>query len=87
MNRTVSQDFDTRNASQQDIFPCTAIVVGVDYLARQVAINIRGRSGPRHVDVGKSIDMGTSTNPKIVVGSQVIVSRMEDKYKVIEQVQ
>ncbi len=78
MNRTTAEALDRRN--RQDPTSWIALVVGVDYIARQLAVNVKGRSGPRRVSVAQSVDLGTATLPKIKVGSQVLIQRLDDKY-------
>ncbi len=78
MQRTIAETIDQRQKSEITSFVAT--VVAVDYLLPQLAVNIRGNSGPRRVKMAKSISAGTAADPKIVKGSQILVQRINDEY-------
>ncbi len=83
MKRTIAWSIDRRSGMETTEWIAT--VVGVDIVARQLAVNIKGRSGPRRVQVSKQVDMGTAANPKFSDGSvspptQVIIKRLDDQY-------
>ncbi len=78
MSRTVAESIDQRQKNEQTSW--VGVVIGVDYVARQIAVNVRGGSGPRRVRLAQSIDLGTATNPKVIVGGSILIQRIEDEY-------
>lgn len=80
MRRTIATALDQRIQQAADTSRWVAMVVGLDYVGRMLAVNIKGASGPRRVIVSNALNLGTALTPLVFVGSQVIVERIDDQY-------
>ncbi len=52
-----------------------AVVVGVNYFARRLSVNVTRTAGPRRVRVLSTIDVGTAEKPGIQIGDRVLIVR------------
>ena len=75
-----AQSIDARQRVEQTKW--IADIISIDYLARTIAVNISGASGPRVLAIPINLDLGTVSAPKFFVGNQAIVERINDRYVV-----
>lgn len=78
MRPTISTNI--QNLTSAQTWPRLADIIAVDYCAKIVTVNIKGMSGPRRVVVMDVTQLGTASAPKVHVGNQAVVQRIDDQY-------